>query len=204
MRDSCKSRRGGPRSDTRTARLVYPMRAPAATLVPVVTPESIEFMLPPGRDDLNFTFQMRMFAKQNVFMRGSGILGLTFRINGVLFEKARFPCDVSKAVVSGVNWIAFGGNFGPTPLKPELCFDVSRDIESMVARVVSNGRGTNVVTETCTHVESFEIWGFMRRAITTGVWTCPVCGAPAGVEQLRHILDHELDDGLDNIDAFFE
>ena len=215
--DPASRRKGAP--GVRQARFVYPycptsqsttfLVKPVPLPPPHVTPQSVTFCLPPGRNDLNFVFQVATCPGQNVYMRSiMPIPPLTFQINQRQFVNVVLPCNVSRAIVNGNNLVSFCQHASPCSAIVELKLDIAEDIEQMVQFVLEGLPKAEPITmdpfagtdtlprmekieipcrgRLCKHPQCFDLRAFLRYAIDTGIWQCPFCGVGLQLVDLRH------------------
>ena len=215
-------------SGVRQARLIYPycpvsqsttfLMKPVPLPPPRVTPHSIAFCLPPGRNDLNFMFQVATVPGQSVYIRAlASVPNLSFQINQMPFANVLLPCNVSRAIANGNNLISFCPQIGPCSTMVELIVDITDDVNRM-AQFVLDGlpkaeavamdpfasticpiSGANRIEvpcrgRLCKHAQCFDLKSFLRHAIDTGMWNCPVCGEGLQLGDLRHDV-HYLEEG---------
>lgn len=191
------------RADLRVARLVCPPNPRSQVLTPVVTPNSILFSLPPDRDDLCFVFEMAISHPIDVFMRGGVNTDLvTFNLNGAIASSVRLPVNIKSAVVNGRNWVQFAPNSGPVARNVELCFDIEEDVEMIARKVIGFDTNEMVKTDKCMHEDGFKLRSFIRSAIMTQRWSCPICGAEVDIESLRTVS--EIEDELETVFGLYD
>lgn len=199
------------KSSGRQARIVYPyypgvypmnqgmgfaMNPLPPLPAPRVTPNSVLFQLVPNRSDLQFTFDIGI-SGQKVYLISS-VSMLSFQINQRQFIDVKLPCEISKSIINGTNYISFGQNTTGVDITVELKFNIGSEIDNMVNHIVEilpkaetkhGDPFANSVCpisrqkiaiasrgKSCEHMQCFDLREFIVRAIETGNFCCPICG----------------------------
>lgn len=186
--------------------MVFPMNQLPPLPPPRVTRDSVLFQLLPNRNDLQFMFDIGI-SGQKVYLISS-VSVCSFWINQHQFLDKKLPCEISKSVVNGTNYIAFAQNTTGMDIIVELKLNIDGEIDNLVNHIVEKLpkatprqvdpfvtstcpiSGQKIVTaargHSCDHTQCFDLRGFIIRSIDTGNFACPICGQINDFVDLRH------------------
>lgn len=165
--------------------------------------------MPPLPGDLRFPFSIIFEAWHRIFLVSqSESTKFRFSLNGINYSHPIFPVDVTSSLQNGENIISFNLEGNTTTVYAMLCIKNIENIDEMVKHVLSfhkldsippnpeevsflcpisgefiqnPGRGVH-----CSHRQTFDIRSFLRRALETNNWMCPICEQSLPFLHLRY------------------